>query len=382
MSENYNEFSNEMDLQQEIQVESPEIKDEQPQREAAAPEIQYNRGYYMPPNPERPVNDENERKALYERAMKKSIKKFASFAGLSCVLIFAANILVTLIFLVIALPAMLAGDVSFLESPMVTMLLQIFGSFMMFVPPFVLLSFLAKKKLSQIVPMVKSKEKGWYLPSLLAGFGFCMLANILSNIFNMVLGGFGISSSAPDFKFPDGAVGLIISVIAVSVIPALLEEFAFRGVVLGILRPYGDSYAIIVSAVLFGLMHGNLEQIPFATMVGLVLGVIVCATDSIYPAMLVHFLNNFISIMLQFLTENSPEPIQAAANVGILALGMVSLVYGLILFFVVRRKNITLKPDQTGFTLGQKLKFSAATGGMIGAAIVTVIMMAMNRLSL
>ena len=74
-----------------------------------------------------------------------------------------------------------------------------------------------------------------------------------------------------------------------AIVPAVFEEFAFRGVVLNKLRKFGDSYAIIMSAVLFGLMHGNLSQIPFAFILGLVIGFIAVKTNSIIPGILIHF---------------------------------------------------------------------------------------------
>ena len=49
------------------------------------------------------------------------------------------------------------------------------------------------------------------------------------------------------------------------------------------------------------------------------------------------------------------------------------MVYGLILLFYVRKKDVTLKPDETGFTLKQRLKMSLSTGGMIGAFIVVAL---------
>lgn len=46
----------------------------------------------------------------------------------------------------------------------------------------------------------------------------------------------------------------------------------FRGYFLRLLRPYGTWFAVIVTAILFALMHGNILQIPFAFLVGLACG--------------------------------------------------------------------------------------------------------------
>lgn len=71
------------------------------------------------------------------------------------------------------------------------------------------------------------------------------------------------------------------------------EELLFRGLVLRSMEPYGKKFAIFASAVLFGLYHGNLIQIPFAFMVGLVLGY-VTVEYNIGWAIVLHMFNNLI----------------------------------------------------------------------------------------
>ena len=71
----------------------------------------------------------------------------------------------------------------------------------------------------------------------------------------------------------------------------IAEEILFRGLVLRSLRPYGKKFAIVVSAILFGLFHGNLLQAPFAFVVGLVLGY-VALEYSIGWAVVLHVMNN------------------------------------------------------------------------------------------
>jgi hypothetical protein len=71
------------------------------------------------------------------------------------------------------------------------------------------------------------------------------------------------------------------------------EEILFRGVALRGMEPYGKKFAIFASSVLFGLYHGNLVQIPFAFVVGLVLGY-VTVEHNIGWAIVLHMFNNLI----------------------------------------------------------------------------------------
>jgi membrane protease YdiL (CAAX protease family) len=71
------------------------------------------------------------------------------------------------------------------------------------------------------------------------------------------------------------------------------EEILFRGLLLRMLQPYGKRFAILSTAFLFGIFHGNIIQSPFAFMVGLVLGY-VALEYSIGWAMVLHMINNLL----------------------------------------------------------------------------------------
>ncbi len=73
----------------------------------------------------------------------------------------------------------------------------------------------------------------------------------------------------------------------ICLVAPISEELIFRGLVLRTLEPYGRRFAILGSAFAFALFHGNLVQIPYAFLVGLVLGY-VAVEHNIYWAMLLH----------------------------------------------------------------------------------------------
>jgi len=73
----------------------------------------------------------------------------------------------------------------------------------------------------------------------------------------------------------------------------IVEEIIFRGMVMRGLEPYGKRFAIVASAALFGLFHGNLVQTPYAFAVGLVLGY-AAMEYSIGWAMVLHMINNLV----------------------------------------------------------------------------------------
>ena len=108
-------------------------------------------------------------------------------------------------------------------------------------------------------------------------------------------------------------------ILYVAVVAPVVEELLFRGAVLRSFQPFGKRFAIVFSALLFGLFHGNLIQIPFAFLTGLVLGY-TAVEYSIVWAMLLHFINNGIFSLLL-----SPAPmLQNLLMVGFLIAGVVA----------------------------------------------------------
>lgn len=94
----------------------------------------------------------------------------------------------------------------------------------------------------------------------------------------------------------------IMTVYAVILAP-VIEEILFRGYLLGGLRRYGDRFAVIVSAVLFALMHGNLSQFLSALCIGLVLGCARVRYGSLLLCMTAHAGNNLLALGLDLLPD-------------------------------------------------------------------------------
>lgn len=93
----------------------------------------------------------------------------------------------------------------------------------------------------------------------------------------------------------------LLALLTHALIPAILEEALFRYLPLRLLASHSPRCAIIVSAFFFALVHGDLFVIPYAFIAGIVLMSIALATDSIIPSMIIHFINNALSVSLYFI---------------------------------------------------------------------------------
>lgn len=191
------------------------------------------------------------------------------------------------------------------EDDIFSILIQIFYSFVCVCLPFFLAYVIAKKlKLTNCtIPFSKPKSmlEVWFL--LLAGIGICMGGNIVNSMLISFLTRNGVGFTSYDYAVAEAGSAsytpftLLLTIIHTALFPAILEELAFRGFLMQPLRKYGDLYAVICSAVIFGIIHGNMTQAPFAICAGIVLGLLCVWTGSMWPNILLHFANNLISVL-------------------------------------------------------------------------------------
>ena len=90
--------------------------------------------------------------------------------------------------------------------------------------------------------------------------------------------------------------------VAVGILAPLAEEFVFRGAILRTLLDMMSKknhwVAIMISAAIFGVVHGNMAQFVNALLMGLILGWMYYRTKSLVPGILLHWVNNTVAFIL------------------------------------------------------------------------------------
>ena len=208
---------------------------------------------------------------------------------------------------------------------------------------------------TEAVPLVKPMDTASCILAVVAGVGFCMLANIVTSFLTVFIALFGVELTSPDIAMPGGTMGITTSIIRIVVIAAVAEEITLRGYVMGNLRKYGDIFAIIASSLVFAVMHGNLVQAPFALIVGFALGYFSIKTGTLWTGIAIHAINNFISTAITYAMDYFPEE-----TVNII---YVFVLYGFIIFGLVAMKlfksktvNVKLQSDYLGIKTSEKIK--------------------------
>lgn len=105
-----------------------------------------------------------------------------------------------------------------------------------------------------------------------------------------------------------------IGIFSISILGPILEELLFRGAITGaLLQKYSPVKSIVISALIFGVIHMNPVQIAGASIIGLLLAWVYYRSGSLIPCILMHIINNSLSV---YLNVRYPEEESIAGLVG------------------------------------------------------------------
>lgn len=157
-----------------------------------------------------------------------------------------------------------------------------------------------------------------------------------------------------------GELPVAFNLIYSCLLAPVCEELCFRWMILRRLRPWGDGFAVCASALLFALVHGNLYQMLYAFVVGLVLGGVLLHTGSLRGCILLHAGVNFISAGLLPLANVLGE----SGNLLLALLVLASMVWALSWTFFQRREQLVDFAADTGWGDGETWGHFGVNPGM------------------
>lgn len=258
--------------------------------------------------------------------------------------------------------------------------LQIFAAVVSAVIPGFIYLKLSKNHITDCI-VTKPVKISMLTALTLMGMGVAMVSNVASDMVCSNFSSIGIEYNPDTTTQSQSVFANVLYVIATAVTPAFAEEFAFRGILMGTLRKYGNSFAIITSAIMFGAMHGNIIQIPFAFILGLVFGYIDCKANSIIPSIIIHFINNFYSVMMDILQS---ESIVTTHTFYLIYYGLfvAMLVLGILAFLYIMKKDknylsISDTSNEVSLSLKDKINcFFTSSGVIVILAILILLTLA------
>lgn len=190
--------------------------------------------------------------------------------------------------------SVIAGDDSGYLS-MIVLQLLIFG-----LPTVFYARLRGRKFLSHLrIRMTKAHD----IPLLIYALGLTVSGGALICFFMYRFFPEAFASSSPAYVLStsvgDSVVMGLYAVVAAAIVPAVTEEFLFRGVILAEYERNGVVIASVMSALCFSLIHFNFERMPVYFFDGIVLALVLYATRSLLGAVLVHAAKNIFALFFE-----------------------------------------------------------------------------------
>ncbi|MDD6022514.1 MAG: type II CAAX endopeptidase family protein [Oscillospiraceae bacterium] len=283
-------------------------------------------------------------------SQKQEIKRYGILAGAGIIGFLFMQELLSLLIPLLGLNELYKNDMLFRQAS--EMLITVISMCVSF-----LLVGKAEKKRThyEILPLGKPDSPLLAALAVPAGVALCLIGSYLTAYLTMFLEAIGLKLSSPDMAPPSSGFELVIYLMRLTIVAAVIEEISFRGVIMQPLRKYGNWFAIMMAAVIFGLAHCNLIQAPFAFVAGLAIGYFTIATNSLWTGILIHFFNNAISgvtsYIVESLDENTANIVSSAVVFTAIGIGLVCLA-----LFFLRRGGVSVDNGANILTKGERVK--------------------------
>ena len=164
---------------------------------------------------------------------------------------------------------------------------------------------------------------------------------------------------------------LWINLSIISIIGPIFEEFFFRKLLIDRTIKYGARVSILLSALMFGLFHGNLSQFFYAFLIGGFFAYVYIKTGKLIYSILLHIIINFMGSVVSLFVVKSVESMTSGTIIatdiivvaGYLLIMLASFLIGIIT--LSKYKKASLDHIKTKITLEQPFKTVILNYGMV-----------------
>ncbi len=189
----------------------------------------------------------------------------------------------------------------------------------------------------------------FFFIGLLIVYGMLFGASVLATLFEEFMTDLGYTLTPVAVPL-DTPVYFALSLIVIGVIPGILEETLFRGVILNGIGRFPTWASVILSGVLFAVFHQNPSQTVYQFLFGCVFALITIKAGSVLPAVAMHVLNNVAVLVLGYCNVQT----SGTADTVLLITGLVAVVGGIVLLLLCRtpEREDELEPPRYGLFFG------------------------------
>ena len=298
----------------------------------------------------------------------------AAFLVYFLVLSFVPNVMMVF-FSMIFSDVVITGDGVFVAHPAVYELLSMVITIIAYLFPFLLIyRFSVKEKCRDAFPL-RVRSRGIALLSI----PICLAVTVIAMEATQMLAALSSAIGVPmteelSIVPPTDTAALVLFYLRMTLLPAVMEEMVFRGVIFQSLRKFSDPMALFISAGLFSLAHMSVVKIPYTFLMGLCIGYFVMKTNSLLTGMAIHFVNNAYVLTKQLIGSNMPAELlpifQDISSIALIILGFVAL-----LLLVNRYSGMfTLRPNSGYLRVYEQIRSFAAAPAMTITGVLLVML--------
>lgn len=130
----------------------------------------------------------------------------------------------------------------------------------------------------------------------------------------------------------------VLNLLILGVIPAICEELLFRGIVFqGLKEKFSRPVSMALSALIFALVHQNIQQFIYPFLLGLLLSFVFDKTNNLVYTILIHMFNNFTTLTLNFLAELNIISFEFAVTWWVVLLALLAVAVTCLILWVIYR---------------------------------------------
>jgi uncharacterized protein len=188
---------------------------------------------------------------------------------------------------------------------------------------------------------ITKKQAGW---SALIGFSFVFLSMLIVQLLSAIFPSQYVSFLETMDAIVDAPFLAVL--LAVVIVAPLFEEVMFRGLVYDALQKRMNIYlSVILAGLFFGIYHLNIFQGTYATLIGIIMGLSLVWTKSIWAPIIIHFVNNLISVLLSYTVLGSWLDLEKALPIIIsIVIAITLLPFGIYKLYLNKVENVPIEP--------------------------------------
>lgn len=312
--------------------------------------------------------------------MKTTKKHFSKLGGMflvGTVIIYAAQLGV------IALVKNFKAE--WLSDPDMSIMLSVLPMYLIGMPALIALV----KRIPAQVPEKRKMKVGSFLVAAIMCFGLVYFSNIFGTILTTIISMIKGEMVGNVVQQMTTGTSLWVIIFYMVICAPIMEEYIFRKLIVDRTMRYGQGVAVVVSGLMFGLFHGNLNQFAYAFTLGMFFAFLYVKTGNIKITIGLHMMINFVggalsSILMNALDMEEYTLVMSSGDMnrmmeyimenigpmlGLMAFGffvIAMLIAGLILFIVAFvKKKFAVAPGEVVIPKGQRFTTVILNVGMI-----------------